>query len=430
MITELFPPGALILCAVSGGADSTFLLRRLHELGYPVAAAHYNHGLRGEYADRDENFVRQMCRSLSVPFLSERGDAAAYATLHRMGVEEAARALRYDFLERAADALGAAVIATGHTADDNAETVLMHLARGAGLHGLGGIPPVRGRILRPMLDTTHDEALAYLAARGIPHMEDETNEASDAARNRIRHTVMPALRDENPSFSRTVLRTTELLREDEAFLAGLAEAFVLENRIGNSLPAEALAALPRPVSLRAVRLMAGPGLTAQQARDVLHIAEAGGIADVSGMRVGVSGGRVYFGVGARPPLPERALVPGQALCLPEAGMRVVCEKTDTCPEDVYKSLNIFYFKCENICGNISVGARRSGDKYRPAGRGMTKSLKQLFSEAGVPRWERDAIPVLRDEAGVIGVRGFPPAERVCARPGDAGVMKVSFIQTD
>ncbi len=425
MVTEHLPRDGLILCAVSGGADSVCLLARLRELGFDTAAAHFHHGLRGPAADRDAAFVKDLCGMLGVPLVTERGDVRGYAAAHRMGVEEAARVMRYAFLERTADALGAAVIATAHTADDNAETVLMHLTRGAGLAGLGGIPPVRGRIVRPLLDETHAQALAYLEARGLPHVEDETNGDDDCLRNRLRHHVLPALRAENPAFSAAVFRTTALLREDERFLAGLAKEFLEQNARENTLPADALTALPRPVALRAVRLMA-PGLGAEHARTVLALAERGGCADVSGLRVAVSGGLVVFGAAEKAPLPDRRLEPGAVLALPEAGLSVRCEKIEAAPADVYRSLNTFFFACDKICGNISVGAKRPGDRFRPARRGCTKEVRRLLAEAGVPAWERGTVPVLRDDSGILGIPGVGPAERACAEGGGRNVLRIEF----
>lgn len=155
---SLLPPGGGVLCAVSGGADSVYLLCRLCELreslGLRVWAAHYNHCLRGAESDRDEAFVRDLCAGLGVEAYSGRGDVAAFARENGLGTEDAARRLRYAFLEQTADALGADAIATAHTADDNAETMLLNLARGAGLRGLCGIPPRRGRVIRPILGVT------------------------------------------------------------------------------------------------------------------------------------------------------------------------------------------------------------------------------------------------------------------------------------
>ncbi len=426
MNTDILPKEGLILCAVSGGADSMYLLCRLPELGYRVAAAHFNHGLRGAEADRDEAFVRDFCRERDIPFTAGRGDVAAFAADCRLGTEEAARRMRYEFLEREADSLGAAVIATAHTADDNAETVLMHLARGTGLCGLCGIPPVRGRVVRPMLDTSRETVEAYLRENGVGHVEDSTNAGDGYERNRIRHTAIPALRAENPALLEAVSRMTLLLRRDEEYLSGLARDFVRENAENGSLPAKKLLTLPEPVMCRAVRLMAGRELSALHTEAILSVAARGGFADVRGMRVGLAGDRLVFGVPEPRELSERTIFPGQELSLEEAGLFVRCENLAACPKDVYKSFNTFYFKYANICGSITITARKPGDRFRPAGRGCTKTLKALFAENGVASWRRGVVPVLRDEAGILGVFGVGGAERVCARPGDANVLKIEF----
>ena len=430
--SDLLPDEGLILCAVSGGVDSMYLLSTLFESGHAVAAAHFNHGLRGAEADRDEAFVRDFCAGRGIAFHAGRGDTRAYAAQNRLGVEEAARTLRYAFLERTADASGAAVIATAHTADDNAETLLMHLMRGAGLRGLGGIPPVRGRVVRPMLDVTHAEAAAYLAAHGIGHVEDSTNALDDCARNRIRHGVIPALCRENPGFLRAAGRMAALAREDEAVLDGLARDFLREHAVGRGVCASALTALPAPIARRAVRLLADAGTGAASAlsyahtEDILRVAREGGTADVTGLRAVRWGDRLVLGAEEAAALAACVLTVGEPLALPEAGAVVLSERIDVCPADVHRLFNTFYFKCENICGNIIVGARQPGDTLRPAGRGCTKTLKALLREAGVPPWERGSVPVLRDDDGVIAVGGVGAAERVCARPGDRDILRIEI----
>ena len=427
MNTDILPREGTILCAVSGGADSMYLLCRLSELGYPVAAAHFNHGLRGAEAARDEVFVRRFCEERAIPFVSEKADVAAYAAQQRMGVEEAARTLRYAFLEKAADALSAAVIATAHTADDNAETILMRLARGAGLHGLCGIPPVRGRIVRPMLDTTRAEVETYLRENKLPHVEDSTNAEDVYMRNRIRHAVIPALREENPAFSAAVSRTASLLRRDEEFLEELTGRFLAENADGNSIRASALCGQPWPVASRAIRRLAGP-LSAEHTEAILRVAREGGMVDVAGMRVGKNGDRLVFDAAERETIKPRMLAPGDAFMIPEAGLFVRCEKIAAAPAVVYKSFNTFFFPCDNIYGNICVDSRRPGDRLRLPGRGCTKTLKSLFQERGIPVWERNAVPVLRDDAGLLGVFGIGPAERAAAGAGESGVLKIEFTR--
>ena len=222
MTIDAITPGARVLCAVSGGVDSIYLLHRMTELaaqrGFTVGCAHFNHGLRGAESDRDEAFVRTQCAHLGVPFYAGRGDARSV----RVWAFGAARQLRYAFLTDCAAAHGYDWIATAHTADDNAETLLLNLARGCGLRGLTGIPPQRGKLLRPMLDTTRAEAEAYLAAHGIAHVEDSTNASDAYARNRVRHHAVPALESVNAAFVQHAADTAALLREDERFLGGLA----------------------------------------------------------------------------------------------------------------------------------------------------------------------------------------------------------------
>ena len=204
----MLSPGQTVVCAVSGGADSVAMLHILcslrEALGVTVSAAHFNHRLRGAESDRDEAFVRKLCDDWGVPLAAASGDAAARARETGESLEEAARNLRYTFFA----SLGQAV-ATAHTADDNLETMLLNFLRGTGLTGLGGIPPKRDFLVRPILCCTRQEVLAYLDAHRLPHVEDSTNAADDCVRNRLRHNVLPLLKAENPALAETALRTAQ-----------------------------------------------------------------------------------------------------------------------------------------------------------------------------------------------------------------------------
>ena len=412
--------GSRVLCAVSGGADSVYLLHRCiegaAEHGYAVCAAHYNHCLRGEESERDERFVRELCAEWGVRLAAGRGDVAAYAAGHGLGTEEAARILRYRFLESAADELGADTVATAHNADDNAETMLFALTRGSGLKGLAGIPPRRGRIVRPMLGITRREIEAYLAERGIAHVEDSTNAGLDYSRNRIRALVTPVLREINPGFAGAARRASALLRLDEEFLDSLAADFLAKYPSGR-VDAAALSALHFAVASRVVRRMAPRAIGANHVDAVLAIARSGrGEADVPGARFRAEGGRLYVArEKAACPAEREVNIPGET-ALPEAGLVLTSEFIEK-PSEIHTSLNTFCFQYENICGTINCTPRRPGDRLRQPGRGCTKKLADLFAERGIPPSERDLIPVLRDEGGVLAVVGFGQDERTLPKGG-------------
>ena len=406
-----------------------YLLCRLKELGYSVAVGHYNHGLRGEEADRDEAFVRAFCEERDIPFYSRKGDVAAFAAANHLSVEDGARKLRYAFLEETAKAVNAAVVVTAHTADDNAETVLLNLIRGTGLRGMGGIPPVRGNVLRPMLHVTRAEIEDYMTERGIPHVEDSTNALDIYSRNRIRHEVMPVLKEMNPAFLRSASRTTELLRRDGEYLDLLAERFLEEHRLENTLPVQELAALPEPVKSRSVRRMMGEEITSLQTEAILSLTP-GGTVDVSGMRVGRTREHLVFGIWEKKPIPERELVPGEWISVPGAGLTVRLRDGAAGGDTPSEETTSFSFSRERICGTIKIASRREGDRFRPAGRGCAKTLKQLFMEKDVPAWERDAVPVLRDEKGILFVWGIGPDERITGCLGEDNTTTIEFCRTD
>ena len=215
-LAEQLPEGGA-LCAVSGGLDSMCLLemtvRQGQKQGRRVAAAHFNHQLRGAEADRDEAFVRDWCAAREIPFFAGRGDVRAFAEKTGRTVEEAARQLRYEFLEETRRREGFGCILTAHHADDSAETMLLNLLRGTGLKGLTGIPEKRDCILRPLLSVTRAELAAYAAEHRIPFVEDSTNGTDDAARNVLRHQVLPVLRQLNPRAVENMSRAAELLRQ-------------------------------------------------------------------------------------------------------------------------------------------------------------------------------------------------------------------------
>ncbi len=223
-------PGDRVAIALSGGADSTALLLLVHaanalpknSLGIGLSAIHINHSLRGPESDADQAFVANLCASLAIPLHTQTVDTAAHAATHHETLEEAARTLRYAAFARLLAAGHANTILTAHTLDDQAETVLMKLLRGAWLEGLAAISPILelpatpGRILRPLLHTRRADLRTYLTQRNQPWREDSSNSDEAFTRNRLRATVMPILRQENPSLDQTLANLAELAREEES----------------------------------------------------------------------------------------------------------------------------------------------------------------------------------------------------------------------
>lgn len=417
---DLIPPGTKVLCALSGGADSMYLLCRLVEGaeagGYAVHAAHFNHQLR-ETADRDEAFVRGWCTDKEIPLTAERGAAGPEAAARGLGLEECARQMRYAFLERAAAQAGCALIATGHHQGDNAETVLMNLIRGSGLRGLAGIPERRGNIIRPMLAVSRADIDGYLAEHGVPHMEDETNGDERYTRNRVRHTLLPLLTELNPRAAEHIAAAALRIREDEEELSRQA-ALLLQSAerrgAGWAVPAAVLTGTPRPIALRAAgELLRRAGLAGQAVHleRVLELAAG----DAPSARLDLPGGTVWreykYVVAGQPgaeTLPEAPLLEGENRW---GRWRITC-KSAQCPEKGYLSPNEFYLRAERY----SIRSRRAGDEIR-LGRRPAKRVKKLLIDERTPAGRRGLLPVLDCGGRVAALGAFGPDAYFLARSG-------------
>ena len=230
---QLIRPGDGVVVGLSGGPDSVFLLYALHTLqprmDFTLRAVHVHHGIRGAEADRDEAFSEKLCAKLDIPFQAVHVAAPAYAAQHRLSLEEAARILRYEALEAARQQLTqapAAWIAVAHHLDDQAETVLHNLVRGAGLRGLAGMENRRNHVIRPLLSIKREDILKWLKQNDIPYVTDSTNADPHYTRNRIRSTVLPELREINPEASAHIAHSAALLREADAYFHALALQYV------------------------------------------------------------------------------------------------------------------------------------------------------------------------------------------------------------
>jgi tRNA(Ile)-lysidine synthase len=305
---DLCPPGSRLLIALSGGSDSVALTRILQDLegnsGFSIAAlAHFNHRLRPAAA-RDEQFCRNFAAERGLAIVIDALDVQSYAASERLSIEDAARLARYTFLHRAAADLGADRIAVGQTRDDQAETLLLKLVRGAGPAGLGGIYPRRGAVVRPLLEVSRAELREYLTERGQTWVEDESNDDVSNPRNRIRHRVLPELEQAYGNATRSIARAAGLLREEGQWLDELGrtrfEALAVLSTARCELDAASLRREPAPVRRRilltAIRTMAPErevGLDhVEMALEVL--AETAAAADVPGCRLELRRGKLVL----------------------------------------------------------------------------------------------------------------------------------------
>lgn len=384
-------PGDRVVCALSGGADSVALLWALYllreKLQIQLSAAHFNHGLRGEESDRDQAFAEALCHRYDIPLHIGRANVQ---TGHK-GLEAAAREARYGFFATLPGKL-----ATAHTADDNAETVLMHLVRGTGLKGLGGISPVRGNIIRPMLTVTRQEVLAFLREYCLTHIEDSSNCTDAFLRNRIRHHIIPLLRQENPSLSEKLSQMALRLRQDEQILQSLTEGELPE--------VPALRQMPQSLRNRYLAGFLERAGVKEPASEHILLAQSLVFSEKPSAKASFPGGvtvcrnydRLELLTDTGSLLSQVLPCPG-VLEFPELGIQITCREAG---EPVLKWDRFTVYPQ----GQIKVRARCSGDTIRL--QGGRKSLKQLMIDKKIPAAQRDRIPVVVDDAGILGVWGI------------------------
>ena len=386
---KLLSPGDRVVCAVSGGADSVALLFALYllkdKLGISLAAAHFNHHLRGEQSQADEAFVTELCARYDIPL--HKGGAQVVAG--KKGLEAAAREARYAFLRSLPGKL-----ATAHTADDNAETVLMHLVRGSGLKGLGGIAPVSGQLIRPMLTVTRREVEAFLAQWCLPHVEDSSNHTDDFLRNRLRRHVLPLLREENPRLAENVSAMAMGLRLEEDYISSQVQPTNRVSALRSMDPALRSRALEQQLRLFGVK---------EPQRQQIALANALVFSENPSARGHFPGGitlrREYDRLvkEEKSHIPEPVKLREGSTQLPQWGLQIHWEQAG----ELSQTETSFALKPQ---GEVVLRSRLSGDTIRLSG--GTKTLKKLFIDKKIPAGERPFVPVLADDRGVLAVFGF------------------------
>lgn len=457
--------GTPVIVAVSGGADSLCLLHVLHrlsaELPLQLHVAHMNHMLRDSASVEDAAFVAEQARTLGLPCTVESRNILAHKLEHRCSLEEASREVRYEFLRQVAGEHGAAVVVTGHTRDDAVETVMLHLLRGSGVHGLRGLEPVTQfpsasprpeagdalRLVRPLLCVTRDETLAYCRLLDLGYREDVSNESVVFLRNRVRLEVLPSLRQINPRFDEALLRLAEAAIEDDDFITGAAhqawERCVTSTQAAVRIDVQEFTNTPPAIQLRLVR-RAMVHLSGS-ARDVAHshmtaIRElaVGAVGKQSDLPHGITWRReesalVAFHRDADPavegikapaePLPLH--VPGETW-LP--GWRVIATSC-VAPVHVSGESYVAYLDAGKTGTQLSVRRRRSGDRFRPLGMSGEKKLQDFMVDERIPLRLRDTVPVVCSGCDIVWLVGRRIDDRAKVTGATRDVIRLEFVPT-
>lgn len=428
--------GERVLVGVSGGADSVALLRVLLSLSealrISVHVAHVDHGLRADAA-QDAAFVTRLGATFDVPVTTVAVDVPRTGSL-----EDAARRARHAALERLASEIGASHIALGHTADDQAETVMMRLLQGAGPRGLAAIPPVRGRIVRPLIETRRAVIIETLQHLGQDWRDDPSNADRRFLRNRLRHDVLPLVAATAPDVVDALCRLARLGRATiDTVESAASEALT---RIGTrgvddvTLPLADLKALPADVAADVLRQAAGALGRRTPLRAWAHRGLARVLGDppprrsfrLGGVRVDVGSGRVRLGGAAAPTLTARALAVPGVTALPEIARALVARYVDASGYDIPRSACAAAFDADRLAMPLTVRARRRGDRFVTFG-GPERRLKHVLIGAKIPRWRRASVPIIENADGIAWVVGVRRGAIAPVVPATRRILEIALV---
>lgn len=425
-----------VLCALSGGADSVFLLTFLTDYlkstDVKVCAAHFNHKIRGKEADRDEAFCRELCQKLNVEFFSGSADVPKIAEEKSIGLEECARRERYSFLLGIAEEHSLS-LATAHNASDNTETLILNLARGSGINGMRGIAPVRYEnttaIIRPLLSVSGEEIRNYLYENGIGFVVDSTNGDVAYSRNYVRHVIVPALKNINPEIDSAAARLASSAREANEFIKKEAEKYVSDEPVDRGTLASLDDALLHEVIARLYESASGTrnnlsDCVVSETASLIKSERQGQYVFPGNFVICVDKGFVYFKsenteVPKSVDLPENRLVRfGDYL----VGYYNSAELFDAVDSNIYNLFIYSKINCDNIKGRVFVRTRETGDTV--CEHSVNKKLKKLLCDRNVPLHLRSSWPVFCDAEGIIYVPDTVVSDRVFTKSTDGAAFLV------
>lgn len=423
---QMLKRGERVLVAVSGGVDSTALLHLLadcaSELKISLQVAHLNHLIRKGEAELDVKYVERISQNLGLPLTVEAIDVAAWAREQKKGLEESARILRYEFLERVAQKIGAHKIAVGHTADDNIETFLMRLVRGAGGLGLCGIPPRRDKIIRPLIKIWRRRIEDYVGELKLVPRRDHTNYETRYLRNLVRLKLIPQLKTYNRNIKEILLNTTFLLTQDYLFLEEKSEEALEQVARDGKLSIEKLKkvepALRGHLLRKAIEKVKG-SLSNLDFSHIQEILSKVGAAEKWELHLpdgvyALGNQRTLIFTLEKPkadkqPFAYRLPVPGEA-DVPELGIKIKAEVLDK-PKKLETSSNVALLDFKTTEEELSVRSWQAGDRFSPLGMKGKKKLQDFFVDEKVPEEERGCIPIVESKKGIVWVAGYRVDER-------------------
>lgn len=420
----MFSSGRSVTVGVSGGADSCTLLHVLcrlkEEYSLNITAAHVNHGIRGEEADRDENFVKDFCSSLGVELKILHCDVPSLAKKSGMGLEECGRKIRYEFFENIDRS---ALIATAHNLSDRCETLLFNIARGTSSKGLSSIPAVRGNIIRPLICCSRSEIEKYCQENDIKYVTDSTNADDFYARNRIRLNVIPELKKINPSFESAAARLVECAECDNDYFASHTNELLKRSALPGGYDAKILLDEHPAIRGRAVFSLiekeTGKIPEANHVKNVESILTGGKTQILGGVSVSVKNGLLTFGEQPKTKSWSFDAEPEKEIITPTAKVNLQIIHNSSAVKIQFVHKNVLDF--ERIVGKLTLRSRREGDEIKIAGRNCTKKIKKLFVEAKIA--DKNAVCILADENGPVWVEGFGCAERCKVTKNTSVILK-------
>jgi len=425
---RMLESGDRVIIGVSGGPDSMALLYVLDQIkkkyNVVLKVAHLNHGFRGEEARKEAQFVEEMAKKLWIPFELRSFDVPSYKKTSSLSYQEAARVVRYQFLEEVREQFKASKIALGHNADDQAETLMMWLLRGSGLRGLSGIPPVReGVIIRPLIETTREEIEAFIKERRIPFVIDSSNQQDQYLRNRVRHELFPLLREYyNPQLVKRLVQTASILRTEDECLETIAQdllkdIIVSKERESVVIDSKGLLALPLAIQLRCLRgvLEQVKGdlrrISSTHLYDIIKIVSQDEPHKVLKLPEGIRVEKSYHHLmvkhqqSAPPPFHYYFNSIPDKVSIEEIGKEMKFEILEGRDHLIHQECpHRAYFDWRKVIMPLTIRNARPGDRFQPLGMKGKKKIKDFFIDEKVPLKERKLIPILLfgDVVGWVG----------------------------